>query len=133
MHKNIKRIILEYVINDIKDIFITIDRIDVLTWYLNIFNITKDKIIAMKALQISYLNRHLKIALWLNRKFKLTFKNRIIYCHLYENDFSDGQNIDPLSRDNKKFKGMEKLIGELNYMHELGWDINVDPKDYWQM
>lgn len=128
MNKSIKRIILEYCIDNQNEVFAHISNIDMLSWYINIMNMTKDQVINARTFQTLYLNFYIDAAKWLNRRFNLTKKECRIYCNLSDNDFDDGcdENPKPLYKNKKIIK---KHIRRIKIMHEYGWEINVNP-DY---
>ena len=58
MNKSIKRIILEYAIDNIISIFTEVDNISTMSWYINVLMISKAQLIKIRGFQYSYFHNH---------------------------------------------------------------------------
>ena len=120
INKSIKRIILEYTIDNLISLFIDIDDIPTMSWYINVLKISRIRLIKIRGFQYSYFHNHLKVALWLNKIFNLTAKDRILHNPLFRK-----YNYDPLSRVNRNRKGRRRLIKILHEYRDFLTDHNI--------
>ena len=144
---SIQRIILEYldiyIINikcyadpKLEDVlpmlFKILCDINLLSWLIDVFSITKNDIIVNNLIYYAYRNNNINTVEWICKKFKLSKKNRIMHFISFRSYWYGivyHVQFDVLSRHNKKKNNVQQLLIIMNKLLTMGY-CNVDAVTY---